>query len=773
VELPVEIVSARAVRELIARTLLANETVSDQSPSSLAPAFPERLGSVELRPHQISAVRRIGVALDEFGGALLADEVGMGKTFVALAVATRFRRSIVIGPAVLRDMWSHQERLAGMEIPFLSFESLSRGRHADGPFDLVVVDEAHHVRNPTTRRYLELSRMAMRARVLMLSATPVHNRRSDLTALLAIFLGSQAESLSSTEIARCVVRRGVESAGLSASIPCTGELVWKELRDDARVPAALLSLPPPLPARGGGVGGVLVARSLLRQWCSSDATLESALRRRLARSIALISALESGHYPSQKELSAWTIADDSVQLAFPSLVATPRDDAAELLGTINEHQKALREVLRSLDPEHPRDTGRAAFLKEIRRAHPGIPVVAFSQYAETVNALFRELRGERGIAVLTAKGARVAGGSITRREALSRFAPRASGAPPPRDVERIDFLLATDLLSEGVNLQDAGVVVHMDLPWTAARLEQRLGRVVRMGSAHGRVYAYGIRPPAAADILIRLEATITAKMREAEATVGGFHSILPSPPGDELVAAASANSRVAPRAPIAAAERIRFILRRWYTQNALAAELRLPLASEGTRVAAVGSRQSGFLAMCAQGARLALVASDGRRVTNEPLEVLDLLLHADGRDVPPQLEAVTGALNLLQSHLRTEHTVALTAPQSAVAAQARRAALRRVSAIVQNGRPHARSRLLELAIVARDAILGRLGVAAEAELMRMVKADLPDEEWLRAIGDQVAGAVEAKHGPGLRHGRASADRVMAILLLEHSQSPQS
>ena len=744
-ELPVEIVSARAVRELIARTLLADETVSDQSPSSFAPAFPERLGSVDLRPHQISAVRRIGVALDEFGGALLADEVGMGKTFVALAIATRFRRPIVVGPAVLRDMWSHQERLAGMEIPFLSFESLSRGRRADGPFDLVVIDEAHHVRNPTTHRYRELSRMVMRARVLMLSATPVHNRRSDLIALLAIFLGSQAESLSSTDIARCVVRRGVESAGLSANIPCTGEPVWKDLPDDARVPAALLSLPPPLPARGGGVGGVLVARSLLRQWCSSDATLESALRRRLARSIALISALESGHYPSQKELSAWTVADDSVQLAFPSLVATPQDDAAELLRTINEHQKALREVLRSLDPEHPRDTGRAALLKEIRRVHPGIPVVAFSQYAETVNALFRELRDERGIAVLTAKGARVAGGSITRREALSRFAPRASGAPPPRDVERIDVLLATDLLSEGVNLQDAGVIVHMDLPWTAARLEQRLGRVARMGSAHGRVYAYGIRPPAAADILIRLEATIVAKMLEAEAT----------------------------EAPTADDERIRSILRRWSTESASSAELRLPPAPEATRVAAVGSRQSGFLAMCAQGARLAFVASDGRRITNEPSEVLSLLLHADGRDVPPQLETVTGALNLLRSHLRTEHTVALTDPQSAVAAQARRAALRRVSAIVQNARPHARSRLLELAIVARSAILGRLGVAAEAELMRLVKADLPDEEWLRAIGDQVAGAVEAKHGHDIRPGGASAARVMAILLLEHSQLPQS
>ena len=60
-----------------------------------------------------------------------------------------------------------------------------------------------------------------------------------------------------------------------------------------------MALPPPLPVRDGGLGGVLIARSLVRQWCSSDAALESALRRRLGRSLALIAALESGHYPSE------------------------------------------------------------------------------------------------------------------------------------------------------------------------------------------------------------------------------------------------------------------------------------------------------------------------------------------------------------------------------------------------------------------------------------------------------------------------------------------
>jgi superfamily II DNA or RNA helicase len=764
VELPVEIVSARAVRELIARAVLGDEASSDQSPA-IARGSAERLGSVVLRQHQISAVSRLGVALDQFGGALLADEVGMGKTFVALALARRFMKPLVTGPAVLRDMWMHQERLAGVEIPFVSFESLSRGHCVDGSFDLVVIDEAHHLRNPATRRYRRLSAIARRARVLMISATPVHNRRRDLAALLAIFLGSRADSLSSSDLSRVVIRRGVESAGLRESMPQVGEIIWRELADDASVPAALLSLPPALPTRGAGIGDLLIARSLIRQWCSSDAALEAALRRRLARSIALISALESGHYPSQEELSAWTVADGSVQLAFPEIIATPRADTTDLLGTVNKHRQSLRELLHSLDGQHSRDKTRATFLRDIRRAHHNVPVAAFSQYAETVNAFFRELHNEPGIAVLTAKGARVAGGPLTRREALSRFAPRASGAPLPRMIERVDVLLATDLLSEGVNLQDAGVVVHLDLPWTAARLEQRMGRVARMGSAHRHVYAYGIRPPAAAEILIRLESTIVAKLQEAEATVGSFHSIRRNPFSDDVETTTCGEPGCAAEAPAVVDERIRSVLRRWLPDNALSPVKDLPLTSAAPCAATVASRHRGFLAICAKGSAFTLFASDGHGIENEPSKLLDLLLDADGAEVPPGRETIVKALHSLQSHLRTERTVALTHSQSAVAARARRVALLRVSAIVQRARPHARGRVLELAAAARQAILGRLGIAAEAELLRHVKVDQRDEDWLIAVGDDASGAIEAEPENGL-NDQAKPIRVLAILMLE-------
>src|SRR5205814_1852382 len=74
---------------------------------------------------------------------------------------------------------------------------------------------------------------------------------------------------------------------------------------------------------------------------------------------------------------------------------------------------------------------------------------------------------------------RFAMGDAGRREVLAAFAPRAQGAPAPPAALETDLLLATDLLSEGLNLQDADRVVHYDLPWSPARLAQRTRRIDR------------------------------------------------------------------------------------------------------------------------------------------------------------------------------------------------------------------------------------------------------------------------------------------------------
>src|SRR3990170_4933244 len=330
---PLKIDSPVTVRAAIARLMLGLE------------ASEQKLGSIQLERHQISSVTLILSALDEFGGALLCDQVGMGKTFAALAVARRFPRTLVVGPAALETMWSDSLLRAGTTATFTSYERLSRSEHSGASGDLLILDEAHHARNPRTHRYQRISRLARKTRVLMLTATPVHNRRADLVALLSVFLGSRAETLTEPELARCVIRRHRDAAMVSG-IPHVQPTICFDLPDDPELVERLMSLPPPLPARDAGSGGSLINRGLVHQWASSEAALRDALRRRIARSAALLSSLEAGRYPSDSELQAWTFAEGALQLGFPELLAPPACDIGALQDSVMAHATALETVLK-------------------------------------------------------------------------------------------------------------------------------------------------------------------------------------------------------------------------------------------------------------------------------------------------------------------------------------------------------------------------------------------------------------------------------------------
>jgi Rad3-related DNA helicase len=198
------------------------------------------LGDIELRPHQRSAVRRIELAITEFRGALLADEPGLGKTFVALAVASRYRSVLVAAPASLSAMWLGAARRATVPIEFLSLESLSRQMPIDRTPDFVIIDEAHHTSNPATARYAALTSLTATAATLLLSATPLRNSQREIDALLALFLGACATTLSPSKRARCIVRRDATDDHCPRIIGPE----WKRLRSGPDFSAAIAGLPP-------------------------------------------------------------------------------------------------------------------------------------------------------------------------------------------------------------------------------------------------------------------------------------------------------------------------------------------------------------------------------------------------------------------------------------------------------------------------------------------------------------------------------------------------
>lgn len=166
--------------------------------------------TLQLASFQRDGVWRAKRTLAEYGGVLIADEVGLGKTFLAgdlirEAIEVRRQRVLVIAPATLRDgPWRVFGEDFGLKYDTMSFDELARAFAPDGnwPFRtgpdeyaMVVIDEAHAFRNPDTSRANAL-RMLLQGtppkQLVMLTATPVNNSLWDLYYLVTLFVHDDA-----------------------------------------------------------------------------------------------------------------------------------------------------------------------------------------------------------------------------------------------------------------------------------------------------------------------------------------------------------------------------------------------------------------------------------------------------------------------------------------------------------------------------------------------------------------------------------------------------
>src|SRR3712207_6291954 len=88
---------------VVVQAAIARATIAGLYPGRAR--APRSVGTITLRPHQRVAIDRLRRIIREFGGALLADEVGLGKTYVAVALAREASAPLVVAPAALHDMW--------------------------------------------------------------------------------------------------------------------------------------------------------------------------------------------------------------------------------------------------------------------------------------------------------------------------------------------------------------------------------------------------------------------------------------------------------------------------------------------------------------------------------------------------------------------------------------------------------------------------------------------------------------------------------------------
>jgi len=183
-----------------------------------------------------------------------------------------------------------------------------------------------------------------------------------------------------------------------------------------------------------------------------------------------------------------------------------RDDAHSLMqilarcGDWNWHADAKLNRLREL----------------IEVRHPDEKIIIFTQFADTVAYLESCLKAS-GVKQV----AGVVGRSDDPTELARRFSPVSNDIKDKMRAENeLRVLVATDVLSEGQNLQDSHIVVNYDLPWAIVRLIQRAGRVDRIGQKAENILCYSFLPAEGVERIIRLRARVRQRLHENAEVVG-------------------------------------------------------------------------------------------------------------------------------------------------------------------------------------------------------------------------------------------------------------
>ena len=164
----------------------------------------------------------------------------------------------------------------------------------------------------------------------------------------------------------------------------------------------------------------------------------------------------------------------------------------------------------------------------LTKDHPTEKTLVFSQFADTALYVAGQLQKMKVTAL-----AAVTSESNDPTALARRFSPISNGGLQAGETP-LRILIATDVLSEGQNLQDAHLVVNFDLPWAIIRLIQRAGRVDRIGQQHDAISVYSFIPAAGVEHIINLRKRLEHRLKANQEVVGSDESFFGEDTADKL-----------------------------------------------------------------------------------------------------------------------------------------------------------------------------------------------------------------------------------------------
>jgi ERCC4-related helicase len=219
-------------------------------------------------------------------------------------------------------------------------------------------------------------------------------------------------------------------------------------------------------------------------------------------------------------------------------------DEEEILDTVNDKKYALKDMkddilkekllidllsrqLSLLEKDDSKIKSFAELLDKLNKTKPsGKKVLVFSFFADTITYLEKAV-GNYTDCVNKDNAAFVSSKNRTDADtAANRFAPVAKKHKLEKNEAELDYLFSTDILSEGQNLQDCGILINYDLHWNPVRMIQRNGRINRIGSPYERVHIYNIKPEAKLEEYLKLVARLETKINLIRNTIGTDSPVL-------------------------------------------------------------------------------------------------------------------------------------------------------------------------------------------------------------------------------------------------------
>lgn len=493
---------------------------------------------VMVKPHQVGVVQRVlSARRPRF---VLADEVGLGKTieagmiFSALRLAGLARRVLVVAPSHLTLQWlvelfhkfnhlftlmdaerfaQSQEEApdvspwARFDLVVTSLELLQRSEehrevlaHKSTAWDLVIFDEAHHLKGE--KAYEAASALAGNTwGLLLLTATPMQLDPAEYQALLSLIDPVTAPTVAEFE-AR-LAKQETLSKVLRALLE--GKQAKKALGElKAQFPAdeALAELEEPDELLGHLAETYSLSDRLIR---NRRAVVGGFSTRRLhVHAVALTQAELDARNQALEALAGSQVRGAALAAVVRRLESSPLAFQNALLAS-----KALAGVKVTLPPQDAKYAAFFSLLKGIWAAERDAKVLVFTEAKDTLEYVQGRLRHEQ-LEALSYHGELPL---AERDRQVARF----------RDPEGPKVLICTEVGGEGRNFQFAHHLVHYDLPWSPATVEQRIGRLDRIGQSQPvDIHVFEPKGTFAADVLTVLRDAVGVFGE----TVGGLDAVL-------------------------------------------------------------------------------------------------------------------------------------------------------------------------------------------------------------------------------------------------------